>query len=370
LQQITRAARTGNDGEMISEDAVRVSIVVACRNENEHIRKLLESLLAQEMGDISWEAIIADGMSEDGTRAVLEEYGNRYSQLRFVDNPGRMVSTGLNAAIRAARGEIIIRLDAHTSYAADYCQRCVETLESTGADNVGGPARTRATGAAPRAVAAAYHSRFSTGGGKFHDVNYEGWVDTLPYGCWRKAMLQRLGLFDETLVRNQDDELNLRLIRAGGKIWQNPAIVSWYSPRPNFSSLFHQYFQYGFWKVAVIRKHRLPASWRHVAPIAFVLTNFLLLATMAVSKLAGQSQILATTTVLWLGLIALYAIAILTASLFAARRHGWSTLPYLPAVFATYHLSYGLGFTAGMRWYVSGSTDAMHGQSVFTRITR
>lgn len=355
---------------MISEDAVRVSIVVACRNESKHIRSLLDSLLSQEMTGISWEAIIADGMSDDGTRAVLEEYGGRYRELRFVDNPGRMVSTGLNTAIGAARGEIIIRMDAHTSYAPDYCQRCVQTLERTGADNVGGPARTRARGAAAQAVAAAYHSRFSTGGGKFHDVNYEGFVDTLPYGCWRKATLKRLGMFDEALVRNQDDELNLRLIRAGGKIWQNPAIVSWYSPRANLSSLFHQYFQYGFWKVAVIRKHRLPGSWRHVAPIAFILTNFLLLATMAVSKIAGESQIFAATAVLWWALIAAYAIAVLTASVFAAKRHGWATLPYLPVVFATYHFSYGLGFAAGMRWYLSESTATMHGQSVFTRITR
>jgi succinoglycan biosynthesis protein ExoA len=352
------------------EESVRVSIIVASRNEIKHIRGLLDSLLSQDMRGLAWEAIIADGMSDDGTQEILKEYGARHRQLRFVQNPGRIVSTGLNAAIRAARGEIIIRMDAHTSYAPDYCRRCVETSEHTGADNVGGPARTKATGVRARAVAAAYHSRFSTGGGKFHDVNYEGWVDTLPYGCWRKSTLMRLGLFDEALVRNQDDELNLRLIRAGGRIWQNPAIVSWYSPRPTLSSLFRQYFQYGFWKVAVIRKHRLPGSWRHVAPIAFVLANFALLAAMAVSKVAGKSQIFATNVVLWLMLVAGYFVAILTASLYAAKRHGWLTLVYLPAVFATYHLSYGLGFAAGMRWYFSATAPTKCSQSVFTRITR
>ena len=355
---------------MTHNETVRVSIVVACRNEIKHIRGLLNSLLSQDMSGICWEAIIADGMSDDGTRDVLEEYSARSQKLRFVSNPAGIVSTGLNAAIRAARGEIIIRMDAHTSYAPNYCRRCVETLERTGADNVGGPARTQALGVRARAIAAAYHSSFSTGGAKFHDANYEGWVDTLPYGCWRKTTLLRLGLFDEDLVRNQDDELNLRLTRAAGKIWQSPAIISWYSPRPTLTSLSRQYFQYGFWKVAVIRKHHLPGSWRHVVPIGFILSNILLLTGMAITRVIGAPLWFTISAILWLATVAAYAIAILTASLIAAKRHGWATLPYLPAVFATYHFSYGLGFVAGLRWYFSPSKQVSYGQSVFTRITR
>ena len=183
---------------------------MACRNEKRHIRQFLDSLLAQDMSGMTWEAIIADGMSDDGTREILQEYGARHPQLRTIDNPRRVVSPGLNAAIRAARGAIVIRMDAHTCYAPDYCRRCVAELERTGADNVGGPARTRAQGTRARAFAAAYHSPFSTGA-RFHDETYEGWIDTVPYGCWRKETLERLGLFDESLVRNQDDELNLRL---------------------------------------------------------------------------------------------------------------------------------------------------------------
>jgi len=355
---------------MSSNEVVEVSIVVACRNEMKHIRSLLDSLLSQDMTRISWEAIVADGMSDDGTQKVLEEYSAQYPQLRLVPNVGRIVSTGLNAAIRAARGEIIIRMDAHTSYASDYCRRCIETLESTGADNVGGPARTRAMGIRARAVAAAYHSPFSTGGGKFHDINYEGWVDTLPYGCWRKTTLERIGLFDENLVRNQDDELNLRLTRAGGRIWQTPTIVSWYSPRPNLSSLFHQYFQYGFWKVAVIRKHRLPGSWRHVVPFAFVLSNILLLICLVVTKVIGAKEWFIASAILWLAVGTAYALATLTASVITAKGRGWAILPYLPVVFATYHLSYGLGCLAGLRWYFSDSVEACDRESVFTRITR
>jgi succinoglycan biosynthesis protein ExoA len=194
-----------------------------------------------------------------------------------IDNPGRIVSTGLNSAIKAARGEIVVRMDAHTEYAPDYVQQCVAVLQETGADNVGGPARTRAETYLEKAVAAAYHSRFAVGGARFHDVNYEGWVDTVTYGCWRREAFDRFGYFDEELVRNQDDEHNLRIIRDGGKIWQSPKIRSWYRPRGSLSALFKQYMQYGYWKVRVIQKHKLPASWRHLVPGAFVLALLVLI---------------------------------------------------------------------------------------------
>jgi hypothetical protein len=285
-------------------------------------------------------------------------------------NPGRIVSTGLNAAIRSARGEFIIRMDAHSSYASNYSRLCLETLERAGADYVGGPVRTDAVGACACAVAAAYHSPFSTGGAKFHDVNYEGWVDTMPYGCWRKTTLLKLGLFDEALVRNQDDELNLRLTRSGGRIWQNPAILSWYSPRASLSNLFHQYFQYGFWKVAVIRKHRVPGSWRHIVPIAFILSNIFLLSGAVLAKAFGATLWFTVVVSLWLAITAAYVLANLTASVITAARHGWETLPYLPAIFVTYHISYGLGFLAGLRWYFLTPAQTLYGHSVFSRITR
>jgi succinoglycan biosynthesis protein ExoA len=351
-------------------ETIQVSIIVACRNEIKHIRGFLDSILAQDMTGISWEAILADGTSEDGTREVVKEYAARHPQLRFIANPGRIVSTGLNAAIEAAHGEIIMRMDAHTIYASDYCRRCFEAINQTGADNVGGPARTRAAGVRARAVAAAYHSRFSTGGAKFHDENYEGWVDTVAYGCWRKSTLDRIGRFDEALARNQDDELNLRLTRSGGKIWQSPAIVSWYSPRPTLTSLFRQYFQYGFWKVAVIRKHRLPGAWRHVVPICFVLANVMLLLAMVLTKALGSPQLFAVSAIIWLTMVTVYALASVAASLFTAKRHGLVILPYLPLVFAVYHFSYGAGFLAGLRWYFSKSVSPFYAHPLFTQITR
>jgi glycosyltransferase involved in cell wall biosynthesis len=348
-------------------NTVQLTIIVACRNERGHIRQFLDSLLAQDMSGIAWEAILADGMSGDGTREIVREYVTRHPQLRIIDNPLGVVSPGLNAAIRAARGAIVIRMDAHTTYAPDYCRRCMAELERTGADNVGGPARTRTHGTRARAFAAAYHSPFSTGA-RFHDENYEGWIDTVPYGCWRKETLERLGLFDEALVRNQDDELNLRLIRSGGKIWQSPAIVSWYAPRATLTALFLQYFQYGFWKAAVVRKHRLPGSWRHLVPVAFVLTHILLFAACIVTATAATSEF-ASVGRLWLALALAYAAANVSASVAAARKSGWATLPYLPAVFTVYHFSWGLGFLAGFRWFLPGAAQ-LTGRSFFTRISR
>jgi glycosyltransferase involved in cell wall biosynthesis len=348
----------------------RISIVVACRNEIRHIREFLDSILSQDLAGMDWEVIVADGMSEDGTREVLEQYAASDPRLRVVSNPGRTVSTGLNAAIVAARGDIVLRMDAHTMYAPDYSRRCVETLQATGAENVGGPARTRPSGTLGRAVAAAYHSPISTGGGKFHDIHYEGLVDTLPYGCWRKETLVRIGLFDEALVRNQDDELNLRICRAGGRVWQDPQIVSWYVPRSKLSGLFRQYFQYGFWKVAVIRKHRLPASWRHLVPAAFVLANAFLASAAGVSAAAAWPWWRAAGSA-WGLMLAAYLALLAVASVDAARRHGWRTLPYLPLVFATYHLSFGLGFLAGMVHFLKGTGPRpVSMTSVYSRLTR
>jgi succinoglycan biosynthesis protein ExoA len=344
-----------------------ISIVVACRNENGHIGLFLDSLLRQEFGGLSWEGIIADGMSEDGTRQIIQEYCAKWPQLRMVDNPGFFVSNGLNRAILASRGEIILRLDAHTRYAPDYCRRCVETLRTTGADNTGGPVRTAASGRRGSAIAAAFHSPFSTGGAKFHDETYEGWVDTVPYGCWRRETLLNLGPFDENLIRNQDDEMNLRLQRAGGKIWQNPAIVSWYSPRTNLVALFLQYFQYGFWKMAVIRRHRLPASWRHLVPCAFVLVHLSMASALLIAELSRAGT--AAWAELWILLIGVYAFAVAIASVDTARRRGWGILPYLPAVFATYHFSYGLGFLFGIFLH-SRRLGGPRGLPLLTRITR
>lgn len=347
-----------------------VSIIVACRNENRHVRTFLGSVSKQVMEGLDWEIVVADGMSDDGTRELLEEYAACRPHFRIIDNPGRIVSTGLNAAIRAARGDIVIRMDGHTEYAANYVWECVKTLRQTGADEVGGPARTRAERPLARAIAAAYHSRFSTGGARFHDPNHEGYVDTVPYGCWRKSTLERLGLFDESLVRNQDDELNLRLTRSGGRIWQSPAIVSWYCPRTTLSTLFQQYFQYGFWKVQVIRKHRVPGSFRHLVPALFVLTNASLPVGLGITWIAGLWPLCSILFRGWLLLTVSYIMACLIASIVAARRHGVATLPFLPMVFIVFHVSYGLGFLLGLIHRPKPRGRPLQFAGIFTDLTR
>lgn len=349
----------------------RVSVVVPCRNEAAHIGPFLESLSRQQTDSIDIEVLLADGMSTDGTRERIASLQRKCAYpLRLIDNPQLIASTALNAAIRAASGDIIIRMDCHTEYAPDYTLQCVRTLEKTGAGNVGGPACTRAEGWIPRAIAAAYHSRFSTGGARFHDQDFEGYVDTVTYGCWHKSTLLQLGLFDESLVRNQDDELNLRLIRSGGKIWQSRSILSWYRPRKTLSSLFRQYLQYGFWKVPVVRKHRIPGSWRHLVPGVFVLSVLMLLIVSILGLVAGEPPWAVLDDWLLLGSVTLYGAASMAASLAAAKRNGWNLLPVLPAVFLVYHVSYGIGFLSGVVYWLTKANPSAPVAVRFTELSR
>ena len=319
--------------------SLTVSVVIPCRNEKDHIETCVRSILTQESPPGGLEILVADGMSDDGTRDILKSLSEEDHRLCLIDNPGRIVSTGLNVAIRAARGKIIIRMDAHTEYASDYVRQCVAVLKETGADNVGGPTRTKHAGYLQSAICAAYHSPFAVGAARFHDVAYEGFVDTVRYGCWKLEVFENIGLFDEELVRNQDDEFNLRLRRAGGKIWQSPRIKSWYSPRETLRALFLQYLQYGYWKVRVIQKHKIPASARHLVPGCFLLLLLVLPLGFIWWPLAGW---------IWLGLLGAYSVSNVTVSLLTAGRQGWKFLPALPFVFACYHFAYGFGFLRGV----------------------
>lgn len=317
----------------------KVSVIIPCRNERQFIGPCLDSILASDFPSDRLEIIVADGMSDDGTRDVLQQYCQQHASIHFVDNPGRIVPTGLNQAIRMATGEVIVRMDAHTEYAADYIKQCVLVLAETNADNVGGAWRTKANGYLQEAIALAWHSPFSAGGARSRDLNYEGPVDTVIYGCWRKARLLELGLFDEEFVRNQDDELSLRITRSGGTIWQSARIKSWYSPRPSLTALWRQYSQYGYWKVRVIQKHKIPASLRHLIPGAWLASLFLLLALSPFSKI-------------FVWLLALHLASYLSANLaatFFTGRHpkNLKFLPILPFIFVCYHLGYGYGFLRG-----------------------
>jgi glycosyltransferase involved in cell wall biosynthesis len=318
----------------------RISIIVPCRNEKAHIEPFLASLLSQKLpAETELEVLIADGFSTDGTKEKLQEYAARHPWIQVLENPGRVVSTGLNRAIARASGDTIIRMDVHARYAEDYVEQCLAVLAETGADNVGGPAQTRARGYVQQAISAAYHSSFACGGARFHDINYEGEVDTVTFGCWRKDTFNKMGVFDEQLVRNQDDELNLRLTRMGGRIFQSPRIRCWYEPRASLRTLARQYSQYGYWKVRVIRKHRSPAALRHLVPAVFV-GSILVLALASIFSTAARWSLGAV--------LGAYVVANLAASVVIC---GWRRLclfPVTPIVLAIYHFSYGLGFLGGL----------------------
>jgi succinoglycan biosynthesis protein ExoA len=350
--------------------AIQVSVVVPCRNEIRHIHGFLDSVFHQELGEIEMEVLVADGMSKDGTRLVLGEFKEKYPALKVLDNPEEIVSTGLNRVIREARGEIIIRMDAHSVYAPDYVRSCVEVLHESRADNVGGPALTRAEGYLALAIAHAYQSPFARGGVKYRDQRYEGPVDTVTYGCWRKSTLERLGMFDEKLVRSQDYELNMRIGSCGGTVWRSPRLISWYWPRARLSGLFWQYFQYGFWKVAVIRKHRGLASWRNFVPGSCLLAGAMLLLCAALASLTGLVQWQKAFFDVWLGLAGLYLASTFAAAVSVAKREGLKFLPCLPIVFAIYHFAYALGFVLALFYQPAAGVSPNPIRKVLTAITR
>jgi succinoglycan biosynthesis protein ExoA len=320
---------------------LRVSIIVPCRNEAGHLSSFLQGVLAQRLPEgVVLELIIADGDSDDGSRAALTAWQAREPRLVVIDNPRRIVSTGLNAAVAVARGEVVVRMDVHTEYAEDYVAQCLAALKTTGASCVGGPwvAAWQPGAARQRQIALAFRSRFGSGGAASRRADHSGEVDTVYLGAWRRSELLRLGGFDETLVRNQDDELNLRIVRSGGRVWQSAAIRSRYTPRASFTALLRQFYQYGYWKVPVIRKHRLPASPRHLAPFALV-------SGLALLALAGLAWPPAWAVLA--GLLGLYAMLALAAAwpLAADTRRD---VPGIAWACACMHLGYGVGFAQAL----------------------
>jgi glycosyltransferase involved in cell wall biosynthesis len=289
------------------------------------------------------EIIVADGLSEDGTRDILKRLAAENPELRIVDNPRRITPCAMNAGIREARGEYLAIMGAHNRYAPDYLRQSVQILEETNADNVGGSMMCEGYSHVQRAIALAHHSPFSVGGARWHNPDYEGPADTVFGGVYRRKIFERIGLFDEELVRNQDDEFNLRLIQSGGRIWQSPRIRSWYSPRQSLAALFRQYLQYGYWRVRVIQKRKAAASLRQFVPGLFV---FLLIAL----PLAGFWWQLATWA--WTGLVVAYLVSSVAVSVTIAAREGSRFLYTLPVVFACYHFGYGIGLLRGVLDFV------------------
>ena len=318
----------------MSDDAERwptVSVIVPVRNESRHLRAAVAAILAQDY-PLPFDVCLAVGPSNDGTEALAAEIAAADERVRVVDNPRGITPAALNAAISATTGEVVVRVDGHADLSPGYITTAVRSLQRTGAVNVGGVQRAEGTTPFERAVALAMSSPVGVGGARFHLGGEPGPVDTVYLGVFRREALEAVGMFDETLIRNQDYELNIRLREAGGTVWFDPDLWVTYRPRPTVRRLARQYFEYGTWKRRVVRMH--PGSLRlrqAVPPVATI----------------GVVGGLVVGAFWWpaLAIPAAYATSIIAAA--AVTGDSWGARARLAVVFPTMHLSWGAGFLVG-----------------------
>jgi len=232
------------------QDLPFVTIIMPIRNEAHFIKRAIRSVLNNDYPAEKMEILIVDGMSNDGTREIIAGLSKEDNRIKLLDNPKRITPSAMNIGIKAARGDLFIRVDGHVEIPADFITNSIRCLhEHSEAWVAGGYIKTAAESFVGRAIAAAMQSPIGVGNSKFRLGDYEGWVDTLAFGIHHKWIVEKIGYFDEELVRNQDDEFNLRIILAGGKIWMSKAIQSTYFSRGSLYKLWKQYFQYGFWRI-------------------------------------------------------------------------------------------------------------------------
>lgn len=330
----------------MSEYPVDISVIVPCRNEEKHIKKAIKRIINQKgAGQLfNYELLIVDGKSNDKTINIIGEEVKKNNKIKLIINENRTTPFAFNLGIRTALGKYICILGAHAEIEKNYLLSCLETIESTDADNVGGPWKAKGYGYVGEAIAIAFQNSFAIGGAKGHSLHYEGYVDTVWGGFYKKEVFDNIGLFDEELIRNQDDEFNYRLVKSGGKIWQTPRIKYFYHCRNNIKSLFHQYLQYGCWKIRVIQKHKMPASIRHLIPGIFVTVLLVSVVLSFISSIGLK---------VFLGLILLYfSVAFLVSCLTCVKQRRIKFLPIMPIVFATFHFGYGIGFLKGFMNFI------------------
>jgi glycosyltransferase involved in cell wall biosynthesis len=332
---------------MIMEEKLPfVTAIVPCRNEEKFIGQTLDSIISNDYPKDSLEILIVDGESSDKTVEIAEKYVKAFSFIKIIDNPKKITPAALNLGIKNSKGEIIIKMDAHSGYQSDYISKCVKYLtewEKEGAWNVGGILKTVPSGKTlvARAIAMSLSSKFGAGSSLFRTGAIEKpvWADTVAFGCYRKETLEKIGRFDERMEKIEDFELNARLRKAGGKILLAPDIVAFYYPSSeNFSGFFKHNFTDGFWTTYPIKFGFHSFSLRHLIPLAFV-------SSLLFTLILGQFIFLGR---LIFDLIFLAYMAVsLFFSFLIALKNGWKYFFIMPMVFIIRHVGYGLGSIFG-----------------------
>jgi len=317
----------------------KVTVIVPILNEEKYIQNFLDSLLKQDYPKEDLEVILIDGISNDKTVEIIKKYIEKYKFIKLIINEKKTVQYALNLGIKSASGEYIVRMDAHAWYEKDYISKCIEYLKKTDANNVGGPTVVKGNGKIQKVIAAAYSSPFALGGGKHYRENFEGHSDTVSWGCFKKDYLVSLGMYDERLPRSEDDDLNFRIVKSGGKIYITSKIKSEYYPKESFSKLFNQYFNYGLWKIAVIKKHKRPLRITQLVPMTFV--GFLILFGI----LSFFSSI---GLYLFLSGIIVYLLMDFFFSFKNSSLKTFKDRALLMWAHIVVHISYGLGFWTGI----------------------
>ena len=314
-----------------------VSVVMPIRNEVDFIERNLRGILEQDYPNLL-EVILADGMSDDGTREVLEKFADD-ERVKVIDNPDRIVPTGLNDAIKQSRGEIVIRVDGHAVVADDFVRESVRALlENKEAWASGGSLVQKAKTPTGKAIAAAMSHRIGVGNALRTAPDFEGFGEGTNFPAMHRWVFDKVGYYDEGLVRNQDDEFYFRLRQGGGKFFITPSIKYDYYVREKISQLFRQYYQYSFWRIPVIRKHKQPTTIRQIIPSLF----YLLMGVMLIVGLVIGNPWLA------LGLPTAYIGCLLLVGISKVPELGLNVAMRLPIAIATLHAGYAWGMIHGV----------------------
>jgi glycosyltransferase involved in cell wall biosynthesis len=322
------------------QDLPFVSVIMPVRNEADFIGQAIKSILDGDYPAGKMEVLVVDGDSSDDTRRIVEKLSESDERIKIFDNPRRIVPTAMNIALKQMRGDVFIRIDGHAKVPADFISKSIQCLnEHPDAWIVGGYIETVATDFVGKAIAAAMSSPIGAGNARFRLGDYEGWVDTLAFGAHHKWVVDKIGYFDEELVRNQDDEFNMRVILAGGKIWMSKSIRSTYFARSSLGKLWRQYFQYGFWRIRTLQKHKRPGALRQLVPLLFVLSILFFGVTGLFWRLCWY--------LLETGMI-FYVMALFVGAFIVGLKSGWRFVPVAPLVFAILHFAYGLGCLWGL----------------------